>query len=166
MTARKLCFEDVTVGDEVPDLVRGPLTSAHLARWSAATENWHRIHYDFPFAVEHDKLPGLLIHGDLKLQFVFQCLMAWVGDSGWVWKASMELRGMNLAGETLTIWARVLEKDRGDDFGIVNLSIGIRNEDGEESIRGSAVVALPYRKGPAVPYPFRPIETAKVVEEA
>jgi hypothetical protein len=48
----------------------------------------------------------------------------------------------------------------------VNLSIGIRNEDGDESIRGSAVVALPYRGGPAVPYPFQPAETAKVAEEA
>jgi hydroxyacyl-ACP dehydratase HTD2-like protein with hotdog domain len=82
MTAHQLCFEDVVIGDEVPELVRGPLSSVHLMRWSAATENWHRIHYDFPFAVEHDKLPGLLVHGDLKLQFVFKCLMDWVGDNG------------------------------------------------------------------------------------
>jgi acyl dehydratase len=166
MTTRKLCFEDVKVDEEVPVLVRGPLTSAHLARWSAATENWHRIHYDFPFAVEHDKLPGLLIHGDLKLQFVFQCLMNWVGDSGWVWKVSMQLRDMNLAGETLTIWALVLEKKRADDFGLASLSIGIRNEGGDESIRGSALVALPYKDGPAVPYPFRPGANEIAVEEA
>jgi acyl dehydratase len=165
MIVRKLCFENVRVGEKVPDLVRGPLTSAHLTRWSAATENWHRIHYDLPFAVEHDKLPGLLIHGDLKLQFVFQCLMAWAGDSGWVWKVSMELRDMNLAGETLTVWARVLEKERAEGFGVVKLLIGVRNEEGDESIRGSASVALPYTDGPAVPYPFRSSETAKVAEE-
>jgi acyl dehydratase len=166
MTAHKLCFEDVAIGDEIPELVRGPLTSVHLMRWSAATENWHRIHYDFPFAVEHDKLPGLPIHGDLKLQFVFKCLMDWVGDNGWVWKVSAQFRDVNLAGETLIIWARVQERERAKDFGIVNLSIGIRNEGGNESVRGSAVVALPYRGGPAVPYPFQPAETAKVAEEA
>jgi acyl dehydratase len=160
MTVHKLSFEDVEIGQEVPEFVRGPLTSVHLMRWSAATENWHRIHYDFPFAVEHDKLPGLLIHGDLKLQFVFQCLMAWVGDSGWVWKVAVQLRDMNLAGETLAIWARVVEKQRTEAFGIVTLAVGIRNESGKESIRGSAVVALPYAAGPLVPYPFQQPETA------
>jgi acyl dehydratase len=73
---------------------------------------------------------------------------------------------VSLAGETLTIWARVQEKERAKDFGVVSLSIGIRNQDGDESIRGSAVVALPYRSGPAVPYPFQPSEAAKVAEEA
>jgi acyl dehydratase len=166
MTAHRLSFEDVGIGDEVPEFVKGPLTSVHLMRWSATTENWHRIHYDFPFAVAHDKLPGLLIHGDLKLQFVFQCLIAWVGDSGWVWKVSIQLRDMSLAGETLTIWARVQEKERAANYGVVTLSIGIRNEDGRESVRGSAVIALPYKRGPAVPYPFQSSEAAKIAEEA
>ena len=61
-----LSFEDVAVGDELPALVRGPLTSTHVMRWSAAIENWHRIHYDQPFAVGHDGLPGLLINGSFK----------------------------------------------------------------------------------------------------
>ena len=46
------CFEDVAVGDEIGPLVRGPMTPMHLFRWSAAIENWHRIHYDDPFARE------------------------------------------------------------------------------------------------------------------
>ena len=43
-------FDDVTVGQEMPPLVIGPMTPTHLFRWSAAIENWHRIHYDDPFA--------------------------------------------------------------------------------------------------------------------
>ena len=35
-------------------------------RWSAAMENWHKIHYDLPFATGHDRLPGLLINGSLQ----------------------------------------------------------------------------------------------------
>ena len=47
-------FEDFEVGTALPLLEKGPLTSAHLMRWSAAMENWHKIHYDKPFAVESD----------------------------------------------------------------------------------------------------------------
>ena len=55
-------FEDFYVGGKLAVLEKGPLTTAHLMRWSAAMENWHKIHYDKPFAIEHDKLPGLLIN--------------------------------------------------------------------------------------------------------
>jgi len=73
-------FEDVAIGSDIPGLEKGPLTTAHLMRWSAAMENWHKIHYDKPFAMEHDKLPGLLINGSLKQQFVMQMLaiLSWL----------------------------------------------------------------------------------------
>jgi hydroxyacyl-ACP dehydratase HTD2-like protein with hotdog domain len=61
--APALAFEDVEVGQEAGPMRKGPFTTAHLMRWSAAMENWHKIHYDLPFATGHDKLPGLLING-------------------------------------------------------------------------------------------------------
>ena len=147
-------FDDVRVGEEITSLCKGPLTPVHLMRWSAAMENWHRIHYDQPFAVEHDKLPGVLVNGSLKQQFIMQMLRDWAGPRGWVWKASFQFRAKTLVGETLTLWGRVREMERHADFGIVGLDIGIRNERQEESTPGTGRVALPYAGGPAVPYPF------------
>src|SRR3990172_7039511 len=46
------CYEHMNIGDALGRLLKGPLTSAHLLRWSAAMENWHKIHYDRRFAVE------------------------------------------------------------------------------------------------------------------
>ncbi len=57
----------IEVGTRLPELVKGPITTQHLMRWSSAIENWHRIHYDKPFAIEHDKLPGLLVNGSWKM---------------------------------------------------------------------------------------------------
>lgn len=147
-------FEDVEIGRDVPSLVKGPLTTAHLMRWSAAMENWHKIHYDRTFAKEHDKLPDLLINGSLKQQFICQLLKDWAGDAGWLWKASFQFRAMNLVGETLTVWARVTQKRELPDYGLVDLDLGILNENGLESTPGKATVALPYRSGKPVPYPF------------
>lgn len=157
MAEQALSFEDVAAGMDVPALARGPMTTVHLMRWSACTENWHKIHYDRPFSMEHDKLPGLLIHGSLKQQFLFQVLENWVAPRGWVSKVNFQFRAMNLVGETLSVWARVTGTERLADYGLVTLEIGIRNAaDGTESTPGTATVALPFRSGPPLPIPFAP----------
>ena len=153
-TSPGVVFNDVNVGDEIPLLMKGPMTTPHLMRWSAAIENFHKIHYDKPFAVEHDKLPGLLVNGSLKQQFLMQLLTQWVAPTGWVWKASFQFRVMNLIGETLKVWGRVASKRDGPGYGLVELDIGILNDAGVESTPGKAAVALPYANGGPVPYPF------------
>ena len=149
-------FESVNVGDALTPLENGPLTSAHLMRWSAAMENWHKIHYDKPFAMEHDKLPGILVNGTLKQQFIMQFLRDWAGRDGWVWKVGFQFRAMNVENETLRLWARVTGKRDAGSYGLVDLELGIRNDEDKESTPGIAVVALPYRGGKPVPYPFVP----------
>ncbi|TCG02401.1 acyl dehydratase [Paraburkholderia strydomiana] len=147
-------FEDIQVGAEVGPLVKGPLGPVHLMRWSASMENWHRIHYDRTFAIEHDKLPDVLINGSLKQQFLVQLLRDWAERDGWVWKVSFQFRAKNLVGESLYAYAKVTNTERTPHYGLVHLEIGIRNDDGKDSTPGTAVVALPYRDGAPVPYPF------------
>lgn len=154
--SKELFFEDVMVGEEIPGLEKGPMTTAHLMRWSAAMENWHKIHYDKPFAIEHDKLPDLLINGSLKQQFVMQLLADWAGPGGWVWKVGFQFRAMNLVGETLRIWGRVVSKRETLDYGLIDIELGILNDEDKESTPGTATVVLPYRSGAALPYPFVP----------
>lgn len=153
---QQLFFEDIEPGQAVPRLAKGPLTTSHLMRWSAAMENWHKIHYDKQFAIEHDKLPDLLINGSLKQQFIVQALKDWVGAAGWVWKVSFQFRAMNVVGEKLVVWARVADKRETPDYGLVTLELGILNPAGTESTPGTATVALPFRAGKPVPYPFVP----------
>jgi len=149
-------FDDVEIGEELPPLAKGPLTTVHLMRWSAAVENWHRIHYDQRFAVHHDKLPDLLINGSLKQQFLFQMLKRWARTSGWIWKVNFQFRGMNLVGDTLRIWGRVAKKRDAGDFGLVDVELGVTGQDGLETTPGTACVALPFRDGRPLPYPFVP----------
>lgn len=149
-------YEHVELGESLGPLYKGPLTSAHLMRWSAAMENWHRIHYDREFAVGHDKLPDVLVNGTLKQQFIVQLLKDWAGHDAWVWKVSFQFRAMNVVGETLTIWARVTAKHAVKNYGLVDVELGILNDHGKESTPGTATIALPYEAGPPVPYPFVP----------
>ena len=151
----QLYFDDLSVGNEPSRLEKAPLTTMHLMRWSAAMENWHRIHYDETFSIEHDKLPGLLVNGSFKQNFIVQALKDWAGLDGWVWKVSFQFRKMDVAGTSLWVWSRVTAKHALERYGLVELELGIVNEDDRESTPGTALVALPYRGG-RVPYPFVP----------
>lgn len=150
------CFEDLKVGEEIPSLTKGPISTAHIVRWSAAMENWHRIHYDWRYATEHDGLPDVVVSGSWRQHLLIQLVTDWVGEMGWLWKISFQFRGMNVPGDTLTAWGRITGKQEQGAYGLVTLEIGLKNQKGEEGSPGAAVTAWPRRSGPAVPYPFDP----------
>jgi acyl dehydratase len=143
-------FADITIGAEIPPLVRGPMSPLHLMRFSAAIENWHRIHYDERFAIDHDGLPGLLVSGSWKQHFVAQAVRDWAGPNGWLASLDLQFRRMNVAGETLTAWGRVTAIDDSGAVGRVGLVVGVRNQDGVESSPGNAVALLPLPGGRTV----------------
>jgi acyl dehydratase len=154
--AEPVHFESLEIGDDIPVLIKGPMTTAHIIRWSAAMENWHKIHYDWRYATEHDGLPDVLVNGSWKQHVLAQVLVDWVGETGWVWKMNFQYRGMNIPGDTLTAWGRVTGKTQRGAYGVVDLEIGLTDQNGKEGSPGSATVVLPLRDGPAVPYPFDP----------
>jgi acyl dehydratase len=151
---KQVYFDDVEVGMAIPAVVKGPMTQAHIMRWSASQENWHRIHYDHPFALNHEKLPDVLINGSWKQQVLCQLIKDWVGLQGWLWKIGFQHRAMNVPGDTLTAWGTVTDKYEQDGYGIVELEIGLRNQNDVEACPGRATAVLPIRGGKPVPYPF------------
>ena len=156
MTGGTVYFDDVAPAHELPKIKKGPMSTAHIMRWSAAMENWHRIHYDHHYATQHDKLPHVLVNGSWKQHVLVQMLTQWAGESGWLWKMNFQYRGMNIPGDTLTAWGRVTGKEARGDFGVVHLDIGLTDQNGKESSPGTATVVLPKRGGRPVPYPFDP----------
>jgi acyl dehydratase len=149
-------FEDLAVGDAIPDLVKGPLTPAHLMRWSAAVENWHRIHYDAGFATGHDGLPERVVNGSFKQHVLVQLVRDWAGPAGWLWRIGFQFRGMDLVDDTLTAFGAIAGVREADGLGVVDLEIGLRNQRGELNTPGHATAVLPLEGGRPVPYPFVP----------
>ena len=151
-----MIYEDVEVGLDLPPVVKGPMSTMHIMRWSAAIENWHRIHYDQRFATGHDGLPDVLVNGSWKQHVLVQMLKDWVGLQGWVWKVKFQFRDKDVAGDTITARGQVTGKSVRGDFGFVDCAIHIENQRGVKSTTGEAVVVLPLRGGKPVPYPFVP----------
>ena len=154
-TKQQLYYEDVHEGMELPKYIYNP-TPTHLFRWSAAIENFHRIHYDLDFGMNHDKNPSILIHGSWKQSVVPQFLKDWTLPGGWPWKARFEHRAMLVPGDVVIMWGKVTGKQVKGGIGLIDLEIGMKTQDGIESMPGTATVALPLRDGPEIPYPFVP----------
>lgn len=152
----QLYFEDLELGQEMPPLVIGPLTATHFFRWSAAIENWHRIHYDQNFAVYHEGLPAVLGQGSWKQSILPRYLKDLCLPNGWAWKVKFQHRTMIVPGDTVTVWSKVTKLSVVDGLGIVELDVGMKLDYGAESCPGQAVIVLPLREGKAVPYPFVP----------
>jgi len=138
-------FEEVSVGQDVTPLVKGPVTTTHLVRWAAANGNYARIHWDLAFTMLLQKLPNVVVNGTLKNQYIGEMLMRFAGDEGWLKRYYIEHRGMDYAGDSLTAHGKVTATRDMRHYGLVELEVGLRNQRGQQSATGSATVALPKR---------------------
>ncbi|MES3000751.1 MAG: MaoC family dehydratase [Pseudomonadota bacterium] len=151
-----LNFDKVDIGRQLGELDKGVVTTAHIMRWSAAVENFHRIHYDQAFATGHDHLPGVLINGSWKQHVLVQLVKDSLGPQGWLWRLKFRYRKMDVAGDSLRAVARVVDKKRIGDLGFITLRVSLCDQHGELSTAGHAIGVVPARAGAVVPYPFRP----------
>lgn len=77
---------------EDPDLLQAvELSEAMLFRYSAATFNAHRIHYDLAYAETVEKYPGLVVHGPLQATLLLHAAMRHTGRQ----PKTFEFRGIH-----------------------------------------------------------------------
>ncbi len=148
-------WEHLHEGALLSEINKGIITPSHIMRWSAAVENWHRIHYDHRFATEHDKLPGVLINGSWKQHVLVQLVQDSLGEHSWLWKIKFRYMKMDVAGDSILAQARVVSKTSLDGLGFVTLKIVLINQKGEESTAGYAIGVVELPNGIKVPYPFK-----------
>ena len=144
MDHRQRYFEEVEVGEEMPEVVRVP-TRAQLFMYSAVSWNVHRIHYDQDYA-QSEGHPGVLVHGPLQGAFLGQYLTDWGAPEGRLRKISWSNRGRAFSDEPYIIKGRVKAKRTVEGEGIIDCEIWSENKAGERLIVGRATMALPSRR--------------------
>lgn len=133
-------FEDVAPGEEVTPLAKAPSNVA-LFRFSAATWNAHRIHYDESYARSEGQ-PGVVVQGPMFGAYLAQMLQEWAGRGARLTRLTYSNRRPAFAGDALTCRGRVSAKR---DEGVVDLEVWVENAAGEVCTPGTAVVVLPRR---------------------
>jgi len=154
--ANPLYYEDVSVGDEIPALVRKLTIPQIVATADVAARTSNRLPYTMPgpgcywhYAMgESWKMRGLpapMDEGPIRAAQPSQLMTDWIGDDGWLSKLSFQVRRPIYAGDTTTWTGKVINKYTKDGEHLVECEISAENQRGQISTKGNAVVILPSR---------------------
>ena len=139
----RLFYEDVEIDTEITPLVKKPST-AQLVKWAGASGDFYPIHYDKDFA-KGVGLPGVIVHGQLKWQFLIQMVTDWIGVDGILKKIDCRYTGMDFPGDTLTCTGKVVKKFVEGDDHCLECALSLKNQRGEKTVSSNATVSVASR---------------------
>ena len=93
--------------------------------------------------------PGAYDYGPERCSWLTHHLTNWMGDDGFLRRATSKIRRHNPAGDLLTFTAKVKRKYIEDGRHLVDITQEARNQDGELSILGTGTVELPSKEAPS-----------------
>jgi len=113
MPARKLYFETLRVGDELPALAKTPIDRVQLSRYAGASGDFNPIHIDPEFA-KAVGLPGNILHGLwMMAQVARGAAQLADGDPRALKRLSVQFRGMGFPEQELVVSGTVKEASNG-----------------------------------------------------
>lgn len=167
-------WEDVTQGETLPTMLKGPMTVtgfiAYAQGWGGlyiranklAWQQIHahpglgienrfgipdcpeRVHWEEDFAREVGA-PGAYDYGPERCSWLTHHFTNWMGDDGFLCNATCKIRRHNPAGDMLFINGKVTRKFIDEGRHMVEIEQEARNQDDELSILGTGLVQLPAR---------------------
>jgi hypothetical protein len=176
-------WEDVEVGEELPPVVRGPYSLSEKFAWFVGKGNPPSCVSDRLFRLIAEKhhankgvydselniyirpsmfdardqgergVPRIHDAGAQRNAWRNMVFTNWVGDDGFLWKSSAEVRGFNQEGDVTWCKARVTKKYLNNGSCCVDIECRCENQRGEVTMPGSGTVILPSREHGPVVYP-------------
>jgi acyl dehydratase len=167
-------WDDVVVGDELPRMMKGPMTVTgfigYAQGWGGLyirTNKLHfqlidahpglgipnkfgvrdvpeRVHWDDDFAREVGT-PGAYDYGPERNSWLTHHVTNWIGDDGFLHKHKCQIRRHNPDGDVIFIDGSVTRKFEEDGKYYVEITQRAETHRGELSATGVAVVELPMR---------------------
>ena len=167
-------WEDVTPGEGLPEVVKGPLTVtsvvAFVQGWGSLYVRAHGLAFDLfdrhpalgipnafgvpepPERVHWDDalaravgVPAAYDYGPERVSWLGHLVTNWMGDAGVLRRLNVQVRRHNLIGDTTWCRGTVRAKAVAEGQGEVTLDLRAVNQRGETIALGEAVVVLPRR---------------------
>ena len=170
-----LHWEDITVGDTIPSIVRGPYSATTAVcfeqAWGGLFVKAHGYWYDYlrrhpaagianpygvpepPEAVHWDGelarsvgVPEAYDYGPERIAWIATMLTNWIGDRGFLEELYCEVRRFNLVGDVTNCTGTVTECEAIDGAtGRIKLDVQATDQRGQVTALGWAKVRLPRR---------------------
>ena len=165
-------WQDVTEGQELDPIARGPLTTTDLTGFHVGVGRGHTHglvlqnaqrhpgHYfrsqDAGGGIEYTGIghsrttsahqvgaPAAYDYGPARMAWLTTLVTNWMGDAAFLKRVRGEMRRFNLVGDTTWCKGKVTRKYVQDGYALVDLEIWAENQRGEVSAPGLATVMLP-----------------------
>jgi hypothetical protein len=169
-----LYWEDVKEGDELPPIVRGPLSLMDTMGFLVGCGRGHTHGVVFKAAMKHPGhffrnpeagggieytgighhresiakevgVPGTYDYGPQRSAWMCSLVTNWMGDAAFVKRVRTEMRRFNTMGDCTWCKGRVTRKYIKDRHALVDIEIKGENQRGELTTPGLATVILPSR---------------------
>jgi acyl dehydratase len=167
-------WEDVAVGDQLPRMMKGPMT---VTGFICYAQGWgglyiranklanqmqqahpglgirnrfnvpdcpERVHWDEAFALEVGA-PGAYDYGPERCSWLTHHITNWIGDDGFLVKSKCQIRRHNPDGDAIYIDGSVIRKFEENGKKFVEIQQQAVTHRGENSAFGTAIAELPSR---------------------
>ena len=142
MAEQKVYFEDVTEGDEGPELTH-ELTRTDLVMYAGASGDFNPMHHDETKA-QAAGLPSVFGHGMFSAGLLGRAVTDFVGV-GNLKSYKVRFTRQTWPGEVLVATTEIVGKRIEAGEHLVDVACRLANEAGEVKVDGEAVAALPTR---------------------
>ena len=134
-------FDQVTVGDSLPEHATKPISRHTLALYCGASGDHNPMHVDIDFAKKFG-MPDVFAHGMLSMAYLAQLLTHWVPQSrirAW----GVRFVAITPVHAKVICTGKVIEKFEAEGETRVRLEINAHTDAGLHTLAGDAIIALP-----------------------
>ncbi len=140
--AQEIYFEDITIGTQMPTLVKGPLIKLQHVIYAGASGDFNPLHTDDDFARAVGMKDGVITHGMLVMGFVGQAITSWIPKKN-LKRFALRFAGMTRPGNTITITGKVIDKREQAGENLITCEVVAVDEALDVKVTGSFDAALP-----------------------
>jgi acyl dehydratase len=142
MPARKLYFETIRVGDELPALAKAPVDRVQLSRYAGASGDYNPVHVDEVYA-KSVGMPSVYAPGMLIMGMLGQLISDWA-RGGQLRRYNVRFIKMVWPGDTVVCKGRVSDRHGTGGRYFVEIDLWAENQRGELLMKGQSVIQLFY----------------------
>ena len=143
MARKKLYFEDVQEGDELPSFTVENLTRTDFVKYAGSSGDFNPIHHDQTFA-EASGNPTVFAMGMMNAGILSRLVAEYAGIEN-LRKYRVRFATRVWPGDSVTCKGRVTKKAVENGEKVIEGEIAALNQKGEVAIQGSFRAALPSR---------------------
>lgn len=133
-------WEEIEIGLRLPAFER-KTDFAHWNRYAAVNDEFIPMHMD-PEAGRAAGQRDAFGMGNLRIAYLHNQLRDWLGNAGDIVAFACQFRGFNFKGDVLRTRAEVTSTEERDGRRLVELRLGVDNQDGLDTTPASATLLL------------------------